>query len=136
MKTLLLDRTQWDLLVDSAGDIAVATEPYQIAQDVASACRTFRGECFFNTTIGIPYFQQILGKFPPLRLVKTLLANAAATVPGCGSPQVFITSFKDRIIRGQVKFVDSNAQLQVVAIAAPTGPFILDQSSLGGIDVV
>ena len=35
--TLLLDRTVWDLLLDGSGNIAIATEPYATAQDVASA---------------------------------------------------------------------------------------------------
>lgn len=136
MNTLLLDRKLWDLVVDSSGNIALASEPYQIAQDVASACRTFRGECWFNTTIGVPYFKQVLGHFPPLRLVKSLLAQAAATVPGCGSPRVFITDFKNRHMVGQVRFIDSNAKVQVAAIATPTGQFVLGESILGGPDVV
>lgn len=36
MKTLLLDQKSWDLTLDAAGNIAVAAEPYAIAQDVAS----------------------------------------------------------------------------------------------------
>lgn len=31
--TLLLDTLAWDLAVDAAGNIAVATEPYSLAQD-------------------------------------------------------------------------------------------------------
>ena len=65
MKTLLLDRTQWDLVQDANGNIALATEPYARAQDVASACRLFRGELWYDTAAGIPYFEDILGKSPP-----------------------------------------------------------------------
>ena len=57
MSTLLLDRTYWDLCVDSSGNLAVASEPYSLAQDAASAIKLFQGEYIYDTTIGIPYFE-------------------------------------------------------------------------------
>jgi hypothetical protein len=60
VKTLLLDRSLWDLTLDINGNIAMASEPYAIAQDVASACRTFLGECYYDTSQGVPYFQGML----------------------------------------------------------------------------
>ena len=39
--TLLLDQTEWDLVLDASGNIALASPPYALAQDVASAVRTF-----------------------------------------------------------------------------------------------
>ena len=65
MKTLLLDRTAWDLCLDSNGNIALASEPYSLAQDVASAVRLFLGECYYDTTKGIPYWTEVLGMLPP-----------------------------------------------------------------------
>ncbi len=100
--TLLLDRSAWDLALDVNGNIAVATEPYAIIQDVASACRTFLSECYYDTTRGIPYSTQILGKRPPLSLLKAKLVGAAMTVPGVLSAQAFITSV-GRTISGQVQ---------------------------------
>lgn len=114
MKTLLLDISTWDLVVASNGGIAVATDPYSVAQDVASACRVFQGEEWYHTDVGIPYFQQILGKLPPINLVKTLIANAASSVPGCNNPVVFLTGLAGRNLSGQVQFTDSNGQTQVV----------------------
>lgn len=115
MDTLLLDLDTWDLVVDASGNLAVASDPYSVAQDVASAIRTFIGECWYNTTRGIPYFEQVLGHLPPLNVLKTLIVNEAATVPGCTNPVVFITSFAGRKIGGQVQFTDSNGQIQVAA---------------------
>ena len=43
MNTLLLDTLRWDLCLDVHGNIAVASDPYSVAQDVASAIRTFSG---------------------------------------------------------------------------------------------
>lgn len=59
MTTLKLNGS-WDLELDATGDM-IATDQY-LAQDVASACRTFKGEYIFDTDYGIPYFQDVLGK--------------------------------------------------------------------------
>jgi hypothetical protein len=111
--TLLLDQTTWDVCLDANGNIAIAAPPYAIAQDVASACRTFLGEVWYDTTEGVPYFSQVLGKFPSLSLVKADLIAAANTVPGVSGTQVFITGFTNRKLTGQVHFTANGTQ-QVV----------------------
>ena len=113
MDTLLLDTRTWDLVLDINGNLAVASNPYSVTQDVASACRTFLGELWYNTTVGIPYFEQVLGHQPPLSILKSLLVDAAKTVPGCSNPVVFISSFSGREIAGQIQFTDSTGQTQV-----------------------
>ncbi|MDR0478495.1 MAG: hypothetical protein LBH31_01550 [Burkholderiaceae bacterium] len=107
MNTLLLDRTRWDLVCDANGDIALAANPYAIAQDVASAVRLFAGELWYDTTPGVPYWQQILGKLPPLALVKQAIVNAALTVPEVVQAQCLIAGFSGRAITGQVRVIDS-----------------------------
>jgi len=113
MDTLLLDTGTWDLVLDINGNLAVASNPYSVTQDVASACRTFLGELWYDTTIGIPYFEQILGHQPPLAILKSLLVNAAKTVPGCNNPVVFILAFEGRSVSGQIQFTDGTGQTQV-----------------------
>jgi len=108
MDTLYLDPVAWDLVLDASGNIALATEPYSLAQDAASACRTFIGEVYYNTALGIPYWQEILGHLPALTLVKSQLESAAETVPGVTAAQVFITAVVDRQIRGQVQVTDAD----------------------------
>lgn len=111
MRSLLLDQTAWDLAIDTAGNIAVASDPYAMAQDAANACRLFQGELYFNTEPGIPYFQEILAQSPPLSLVKEYLVRAALRVPGVVSAQVFISEWTDRTLRGQVQITDSNGNV-------------------------
>jgi len=108
MRTMLLDVNRWDIILDAARNIAVASEPYSLAQDAASAIRLFRGEAWYDTTQGVPYFQQILGQFPPLQLMKTAFENAALTVPGVVSATCYITGLEDRQITGQVQVTDVN----------------------------
>lgn len=118
MKTLLLDVTTWDLCLDSGGNIAVAQAPYQLAQDVACAIRTFLEEVWYNDTLGVDYFGQILGHTPPLAVLQALLVKAALTVPGVVSAQAVISSFSrsTRTVVGQVLFVDSNGKTGKVSL--------------------
>jgi hypothetical protein len=106
MKTMLLDRTDWDLCVDAEGNMAAAIEPYQLAQDAASAIKLFRGELWYDTVKGVPYFEQILGKSPPLQLLKNAMEAAAMTVPGVVQAVCSISSYEGRLITGQVQVTD------------------------------
>lgn len=106
LNTLLLDQSAWDLVLDSARNIALATPPYALAQDVASAVRLFLGELWFDTSKGIPYWENVLGKLPPLALMISYIEGAAKTVPGVVSARCIITSFTAREVVGQVLFID------------------------------
>ncbi len=110
MDTLLLDRSSWDLVVDSAGNIAMAGVPYSQAQDAASAIKTFQGEAFYDTTLGVPYWQQILSYRPPLSLIKAKLVAAALTVPGVVAARAFVTSLANRTVAGQVQIKNEAGQ--------------------------
>lgn len=112
--TLLLDQSAWDLVIDSAGNIAMASPPYALSQDVASAVRTFLGEVWYDTTQGIPYFTEILGHLPPASLLTGLIENVALTVPGVVTAQCVINSFNNRDVSGQILFTDENDQTGTV----------------------
>jgi hypothetical protein len=106
--TLLLDQTAWDLVEDAAGNIAMAAPPYALAQDVASAVRLFLAECWYDTTKGIPYWDEILGQLPPSSLLVELIRKAALSVPGVVAARCIVQSFKDREVTGQVQFTDES----------------------------
>lgn len=110
MNTLLLDRTSWDLLLDINGNIAVASEPYSLAQDAASAIQTFQGECYYDTSLGIPYFAEVLGKSPSLPLLKTLFTQQALAVPDVTAAQCFISAISRRVLQGQVQITSVTGQ--------------------------
>ena len=116
MKTLLLDTQAWDMVLDSGGNWAIATEPYQVAQDVASAVRLFLGECWYDTSRGVPYFTDVLGHSPPPTYFQTLIENAALTVPTVVSAICTIAALEDRTVTGDVTFTTSNGQTQTVVI--------------------
>lgn len=116
MKTLLLDRTQWDLVLDVSGNIAVASDPYSLAQDAASAIKLFQGELWYDTTQGVPYWSSILGASPPpIALMKAKFIEAARTVPGVVAAQCFVSSISDRRVTGQVQVTDRAGVISTAA---------------------
>jgi|SRR5665647_159137 len=110
MRTLLLDVDSWDLAVDATGNIALANDPYSQAQDAASAIKVFQGECYYNTTKGIPYWTNVLGYMPPQSLIKSYVETAALTVPGTKTAVSEITSFINRKVTGKVLITNTEDQ--------------------------
>lgn len=118
MNTLYVDPTSWDLVLDTNSSIALASEPYSLAQDVASAVKTFSGECYYDTTQGIPYWASILGAFPPpLALLKAAYIKEGITrVPDVADIVVFFSGFVNRKLTGQ---------LQITSVAGSVASILL-----------
>lgn len=118
--TLLLSQSAWDLVLDAAGNIAVASEPYALAQDAASAIRTFLGEWYWDTSLGIPYLTKVFGKNPSLSQLKDLLVTAALSAsPDISSAAVFISAITNRSVSGQVQVTSaSTGQTSAVNFSA------------------
>lgn len=115
--TLLLDPDTWDLCLDAFGNIAVASAPYSIAQDVATQLSTFLGECWYDTTQGVPYWQQIFGQKPPASLVAAFLEEEALKVPDVASAQVTIFGLNaQRGLIGQCLITDTDGVQSVIPL--------------------
>ena len=114
MDTILLDPSTWDLLVDSKGNIALASNPYSIAQDVASAIKLFLGELYYDTSKGVPYFDQILGQSNPIAIMKLQAEKAALTVPEVVSAKCTALYNVDRVLSGTVEVIDLTGAAQNV----------------------
>lgn len=114
MNTLFLDLSDWDLCADASGNIAMATDPYSLAQDAASAIRMWLGEYWFDTTQGVPYLN-IFGQFPvPLAYLKSQLISAALTVPEVTSAAIFLNTLgTSRQLTGQVQVKSDNVVVSV-----------------------
>lgn len=108
MNTLYLDPKAWDLALDSSGNIAVASQGYSLAQDVASALRVFLGEAYYDTSLGVPYSAEVLGRLPPLPLLKAQMVTQGLLVPGVGAIDItFNTITSSRRLSGQVQVTSS-----------------------------
>jgi hypothetical protein len=107
-------------LADSAGNLAVCSDPYRIAQDTACACRLFSSELWFDTSQGVRYWN-ILGKMPPLSYVRAQEAAAAKTVPGVAAAVCYITGIANRTLTGQVLITATTG----LTLAVTLGPAAL-----------
>jgi hypothetical protein len=109
MNTLLLDQSDWDLVLDINGNIAMANAPYALAQDVASAIKVFIGDLWYGQATGIPYLTQVLGQEPNPQFLRSQVEAAALTVPGVVQARcLFVELNSDRVLRGQVQFIDTD----------------------------
>lgn len=114
MNTIFLHPTTWDLALDTEGNIALAKDPYAKAQDVASAVKLFKGELYYDTNKGIPYFDETLGKKQSFALYQYRLERAALTIPGVVSAKAMISHSEHRNLIGNITFTDKeNHTLQV-----------------------
>jgi len=122
MKTMLLNPQTWDLTLDVDGDIALASNPYSVAQDIASACALYLGELWYDTTQGIAYFQSYLGRPPAPSALKGSLVRAALTVSDVASAACFISSFQSRLLRAQIQAKLTGGNVVVVPVRVTIAP--------------
>lgn len=112
MQSLLLDRTTWDLCLDANGNLAICTEPYAISQDVATGIRIFVGEVWYDTSQGLPYRQQILGRNQSAPLFKAQAEQVANAVPGVASSTCVINTITaTRRIGGQIQIKTTSGEV-------------------------
>lgn len=107
MKTFFLLPATWDLTLDTQGNIAVATEEYQQAQDISSSCRVFLGDDYYNKNDGIPYLESIMGRSAyPIALYQRHLHDRSMLVDGVVSIDVSLQPIKDRVVSGNITFTN------------------------------
>lgn len=114
MSTIYLNPQNWCPVVDSSGNIAIASEPYSLSQDAASAIKLWLGELYYDTTQGVSW-NNILAKLPPLNYVRSQFVAAALNVPNIASAKVFFSGFSQRSIFGQIQVTDSLGQTTTAA---------------------
>ena len=63
-------------------------------------------ELWYDTTKGIPYFENVLSQLPPASLLIGYIEAAALTVPGVVSARCIISGIEAREVTGQILFID------------------------------
>lgn len=138
MDSLFLDPVTWDLTLDASGNIALcsaaAPEPtrtrrlaYAIAQNVACACRTFAGEVWYDTRLGVPYLPRILGRAPGTpppspQFIRAQLIAAGMTINDVRSVRCFLSGIGiGRNLGGQLQITTADGILAVAQAEALTG---------------
>lgn len=82
---LSLDNATWDLHLEATGNIATVGEtdfPSLLSQRIKHRLQTFKGECFLDREIGVPYYNEILKKNPDLGRIRSLLSSVISEVDG------------------------------------------------------
>ena len=80
---LALETSTWDLHLDRTGNIATLSDAVALlSQRIQCRLQTFRGECFLDRSVGVPYFSEIMKKNPDLGRIRSLLAAVIAGVEG------------------------------------------------------
>ena len=120
--TLQLDSDTWDLVVSPDANIATVNdvEGMQQSQDAASACRLFLDELWFDTTQGVPYWQQMLGKLPPISLIESNYATAAETVTNVKAASVTVTSLQNQPANSALRFHQHRTVTGTVTVTGTT----------------
>lgn len=106
--TLLLDKETWDLSLDDKGYLAVATDEYAIAQNVANAVRLFTKDAYFEQQDGIPHFSIELGHIPSESVVRARINETAKSVAGVVDAVTQLTNFNNRNLEGQIIITTGN----------------------------
>lgn len=109
MISLSLDQ-KWDLELIPSGSLATTQGSARAAQDTATACRTFRGECWYDTARGIPYLSQVFGGAPPDIVVRQYLETEALSQEEVASARAVLTGFDGRSLTGRVRITTEDGE--------------------------
>jgi len=76
-----LKLTGGDLAIEN-DDLVLVDGVDAVAQHVTTSLKTFQGEWFLDTRVGVPYFDRVLGQKPRLAELEQLYREAIIKVPG------------------------------------------------------
>lgn len=78
-----------NLLLDDSGDLnmtggrlGLVTGSLELAQRLSSKLKTFQGEWFLDSRVGIPYFSRILVKRPDISVLNSIFSAELRRDPG------------------------------------------------------
>ena len=112
-----LATSTWDLYLDSSGNIAVLPDkPVSplLSQRIKHRLQTFRGECYLDRTIGVPYFSEVMKKNPDLGRIRSLLAAVISGVEGVVKILSLDVLFTQRTRTLSVKFKVMGSENSIV----------------------
>jgi len=115
--SLYLDPDSWDITFDANGSLKTVSNPYSIAQDVACALKTVYGECYFDNTIGVPYYDQLLGRPVTTSAVISKLKSEAERLSTVKSVNVTLVPDRTtRVTKGYITITDTNSESSTLVL--------------------
>ena len=109
MKSLKLT-PQWDLSVDENGNIAMVDGGLRIAQDVATSCRVWKGECLLNTERGIPYKEEIMGLQPNMSVLQAYASQEGTRIDGAEIITIKDVTFENRVLKPDIQITTNTGE--------------------------
>lgn len=101
MKTFALNNS-WDLYLDPLGNIAIKEGKSQIAQDVASSCRVWKGEDIWDNSRGVPYKEEVMGRRINISMIQALYGREARRIEGVVDTQVIVSELDNRVLKPDI----------------------------------
>ncbi len=103
----------WDLQLGSDGSLKMLSGSAGIAQNVACACRCFKGGCYFYQDQGIAWFNDALSKKFQRTLIASRITEAALAVQGVSAVKSVLIDGLDsetRTVAGEVQIVTEEGE--------------------------
>lgn len=94
---IALDKDTHDLAI-SGGELSLVTATQAIDQNLRVRLKLVQSEIVYNTSLGVPYFRDILIKNPNTNTVVSILRDAILSVQGVAEIETLDVSF-DRATR-------------------------------------
>jgi len=110
MTTLALDSNH-DLLIKNNSFQVISGEE-EVRQKIITVLKTFRGECFLDTTKGIPYLTDVIGKQSNLNLIASLIKDEIIGLDIVESLDAFSLEVENRVLILKIK-VNSNININL-----------------------
>lgn len=99
---LAIDPDTNDLYLADDGQLAIVTDALAIGQHVRQRLKTFSGEWFLDTTAGVPWLDEILGRRYDPALAETVTKAEILDTDGVREILTFAVSF-DQVTRNLIQ---------------------------------
>lgn len=107
----------WDITLDSSGDLATTKGLYCDAQNVANAIRLFTHDAYIAQDQGIPHFGLELGQRPALSSVRNTYRKTARSVENIADANIeSLYVDGNRKLKGKIIATTDNGQQVAVEI--------------------
>jgi hypothetical protein len=109
MQDLLFEQDEatgvWDIPFGDLTEPAIVEDRAAVGQHIRHRLRTFLGEWVLDTSVGVPYFQEIFVKGVPLSTVQALLKRAIVRSPKVTQLLGFALDYDNATREARVEFV-------------------------------
>ncbi|WP_420855270.1 hypothetical protein [Xenorhabdus hominickii] len=108
VKRISTERPNGKKVISVEADCEPSLYGWDVLPKDARAVILCEGECWYDTTLGIPYYQRIFGHWPGTQLINAKMEQEALKLPYVQSASCTAVSDANRSINGVMVITDSN----------------------------